>query len=240
MAKITPGAADALQAAIGGKVSGRGRPATARPSTSGTTPSRGARRSSRAARAATTSAAARRSRSERVSRSPSAAAGTTIAGFALSDDGLVIDLTPMKAVTVDPGARRAPVRGGATWASSTPPPRSTGSPSRRASSATPASAGSPSAAASAGSSATAGLTIDNLVSRRGRHRRRPGPAGVGRASTRTCSGPLRGGGGNFGVVTEFEFRLHEVGPIVHFGLFFFWPDQGRATLFRFARDFVTA
>ena len=37
---------------------------------------------------------------------------------------------------------------------------------------------------------------------------------------------IRGGGGNFGVVTEFEFRLHEVGPMVQFGLFFWGLDQG--------------
>jgi FAD/FMN-containing dehydrogenase len=41
---------------------------------------------------------------------------------------------------------------------------------------------------------------------------------------------VRGGGGNFGVVTEFEFRLHPVGPVVQFG-FFFWPEeQGREAL----------
>ncbi|MGH3995895.1 MAG: FAD-binding oxidoreductase [Pseudonocardiaceae bacterium] len=41
---------------------------------------------------------------------------------------------------------------------------------------------------------------------------------------------LRGGGGNFGVVTEFEFRLHPVDPMVHVGLFFWGPDQGTEAL----------
>ena len=48
---------------------------------------------------------------------------------------------------------------------------------------------------------------------------------------------LRGGGGNFGVVTKFDFALHKVGPLVHLGLFLFSPDQG-ADLFRFAREYV--
>ena len=71
-----------------------------------------------------------------------------------------------------------------------------------------------------------GLTIDNLVS-----------AGVVTADGRGAAASatenpdlfwaLRGGGGNFGVVTEFEFALHEVGPMVHFGLFF-WGLDGRA------------
>ena len=48
---------------------------------------------------------------------------------------------------------------------------------------------------------------------------------------------LRGGGGNFGVVTSFEFALHPVGPLVHLGMFFFGLDKGAEAL-RFARDFV--
>ena len=41
---------------------------------------------------------------------------------------------------------------------------------------------------------------------------------------------LRGGGGNFGVVTEFEFELHEVGPMVNLGLFFWSIDAGAEAL----------
>jgi hypothetical protein len=50
---------------------------------------------------------------------------------------------------------------------------------------------------------------------------------------------LRGGGGNFGVVTSFEFQLHEVDPVVQFGMFF-WPlDQGPQAL-RLARETVAS
>ncbi len=46
---------------------------------------------------------------------------------------------------------------------------------------------------------------------------------------------IRGGGGNFGVVTEFEFRLHEVGPIVHHGMLF-WDQAQGPEVFKLARE----
>jgi hypothetical protein len=48
---------------------------------------------------------------------------------------------------------------------------------------------------------------------------------------------IRGGGGNFGVVTRFEFRLYEVGPQVQFG-FFFWPLEQGAEALRLSQDVV--
>ena len=48
---------------------------------------------------------------------------------------------------------------------------------------------------------------------------------------------LRGGGGNFGVVTSFEFALHPVGPLVNLGLFFFGLENGPQAL-RFAREYI--
>ena len=41
---------------------------------------------------------------------------------------------------------------------------------------------------------------------------------------------LRGGGGNFGVVTEFEFQLHKVGPVLQLALYLFTPEQGERPL----------
>lgn len=79
-----------------------------------------------------------------------------------------------------------------------------------------------------------GLTIDNLLSARV-----VTADGEARVASPTENDDLfwaiRGGGGNFGVVTEFEFALHEVGPIVHFGLTFWSLDEGAAAL-RHARD----
>jgi hypothetical protein len=56
-----------------------------------------------------------------------------------------------------------------------------------------------------------------------------------RTSIPTCTGRCVVGGGNFGVVTEFESRLHKVGPMVHAGLLFWGIDQG-AEMLRLGRD----
>lgn len=48
---------------------------------------------------------------------------------------------------------------------------------------------------------------------------------------------IRGGGGNYGMVTEFDFRLHEVGPVVHLGLLFWSVDDG-AEMLGVARDTI--
>ncbi|MFI6825882.1 FAD-binding oxidoreductase [Kribbella sp. NPDC050241] len=49
---------------------------------------------------------------------------------------------------------------------------------------------------------------------------------------------IRGGGGNFGIVTEFEFRLHPVGPIIYGGPIM-WPMEKSPDLMRFYRDWIT-
>ena len=50
---------------------------------------------------------------------------------------------------------------------------------------------------------------------------------------------LRGGGGNFGVVTQFEYRLHEVGPTVAGGMVL-WPMEQAADVLRFYRDWIAS
>ena len=84
----------------------------------------------------------------------------------------------------------------------------------------------------------AGLSIDNLVSAQvvtanGQIRR------ASADENPDLFWAIRGGGGNFGVVTEFEFRLHEVGPVVQAGLLFWDLEQGRDVL-GVAREIIAA
>lgn len=155
-------------------------------------------------------------------------------GAAVPERGLMIDLSPLDGVTVDPVARRARVGGGAKLAQLDAACQEHGL-------AVPA--GTVSHTGVGGLTLGGGfgwltrlhgLSIDNLES-----------AEVVLADGRCVRASaeehpdlfwaLRGGGGNFGVVTEFEFRLHPVGPIVHLGLLFVEQDRA-AHAIRTARD----
>jgi FAD/FMN-containing dehydrogenase len=162
--------------------------------------------------------------------------GHNVAGGAVADDALVIDLSGMRAVHVDAQARRAWVQGGATWGDVDPATQEHG---------LVAPGGVVSQTGVAGLTLNGGvswhrrkhgMTIDNLVGAEvvtadGR---------VVRASATENADllwALRGGGGNFGVVTSFEFRLHELGPEVAF-LYVPYPMDQAAAVFRAYRDLV--
>jgi len=143
--------------------------------------------------------------------------GHNIAGNACCDGGLVIDLSPMKAVRVDPVTRTARVEAGATLGNVDRETQQMGLATPLGINSTTGVAGLTLGGGFGWLSRRFGLTIDNLLS-----------ADVvladgTRVTASESANPdlfwaIRGGGGNFGVVTSFEFRLHEVGPQVLAGL----------------------
>lgn len=160
------------------------------------------------------------------------------AGTAVCDGGMMIDLSQLAEVAVDPVARRARVAGGALLADLDAATQAHGL-------AVPAGlvshtgvGGLTLGGGMGWLTRKHGLTIDNLVSAEvvtadGRIRR------VAEDSEPDLFWAIRGGGGNFGIVTSFEFALHEVGPIVQLGMFFWSLDQGPDAL-RLAREITAA
>lgn len=143
--------------------------------------------------------------------------GHNIAGNAVCDGGMVIDLTPMKSVRVDATTKTAWVEPGATLADLDMETQAFRLALPTGINSTTGIAGLTLGGGFGWITRKFGLTIDNLLS----------------ADVVTANGELvrasptehrdlfwaiRGGGGNFGVVTAFEFRLHELGPEVLSGL----------------------
>ncbi len=152
--------------------------------------------------------------------------GHSFAGHGVCDDGLMIDLSLMKSVTVDAGAARARVGGGATWADLDAATQEHGLAVPGGVVSHTGVAGLTLGGGIGWLSRKHGLSCDNLVS--ARVVTADGNIVNASASENTdLHWALQGGGGNFGVVTEFEFALHPVGPMVNAGLFF-WPVERAA------------
>jgi FAD/FMN-containing dehydrogenase len=164
------------------------------------------------------------------------AGGHNIAGSALCDDGLVIDLTGMRSAAVEPDSRRAWVAGGATLADFDHEAQAFGLATPLGINSTTGVAGLTLGGGFGWLSRMYGLSVDNLLSAEivtadgQRHH-------VSADREPDLFWALRGGGGNFGVVTRFEFALHPVGPEVTAGLIVFPFAQAREVLRQY-RDFV--
>lgn len=162
--------------------------------------------------------------------------GHNYAGCSLCDGGLMIDLTPMKAVRVDPDAKRARCGGGTTWGEFDAATQAHGLAVPGGFISRTGVGGLTLGGGFGWLTRLAGLSSDNLVGAE-MVTADGSVVHVSESEHPDLFWAIRGGGGNFGVVTEFEFRLHPVGPMLQLGLFLFRPDQG-GDLFRFARDYV--
>jgi FAD/FMN-containing dehydrogenase len=162
--------------------------------------------------------------------------GHNIAGNAVCDDGLVVDLSRMKAAQVDPTRRRATIEAGATLAELDAATQAHGLATPVGINSTTGIAGLTLGGGFGWLSRKYGMTIDNLTS-----------AEVVTAAGRVLRASaaehpdlfwaLRGGGGNFGVVTRFEFALHPVGPNVLSGLIVYSATEAKRVLEQY-REFV--
>ncbi len=162
--------------------------------------------------------------------------GHSVPGFGTCDDGVVVDLSHMRSVRVDPKTRTARAEGGATWGDFNHATHAFGLATTGGIISTTGVAGLTLGGGIGYLARGFGLSCDNLVS-----------ADVVTADGRFLIASdrenddlfwaIRGGGGNFGVVTSFEFRLHPVKDIYGGPIFYELDDAG--TVLRFFREFIT-
>ncbi|MGF1733980.1 FAD-binding oxidoreductase [Photobacterium satsumensis] len=163
-------------------------------------------------------------------------AGHNIAGNSICDNGLMIDLSDMKAVTVNPQTKRALVQPGATLADFDAAAQQHGLATPVGINSTTGISGLTLGGGFGWLTRKYGMTIDNLVSTQI-------ITADGQQLTASATEnsdlfwAIRGGGGNFGIVTEFEFQLHSVGPEVLAGLIVFPFDQAKQVLEQY-REFT--
>jgi FAD/FMN-containing dehydrogenase len=161
--------------------------------------------------------------------------GHNVAGKAVVDDGIVIDLGPMKGTRVDPTSRRAWAQGGLTWGEFDRETQAFGLATTGGAVSTTGIAGLTLGGGIGWLQRKHGLACDNLRS-----------ADVVTADGRFLTASptdnadlfwgLRGGGGNFGVVTSFEYQLHPLGRVL--GGAVLHPFSAVRDAFDFYRDFA--
>ena len=164
--------------------------------------------------------------------------GHNVAGRAVIDDGMMIDLSPMKGIYVDPTARSVRVQAGVTWGEFNRETQLHGLATTGGAVSSTGVAGLTLGGGFGFLMGQHGFTIDTLnsvevVTARGE---------VLHASNEENSElfwGVRGGGGNFGVATSFEFMLHAIGPMVNGGMIAYPINQSKDML-RFYRELTSA
>jgi FAD/FMN-containing dehydrogenase len=164
--------------------------------------------------------------------------GHSLPGLSTCDDGIVIDLSGLKSIAVDPERRTARAGGGVLWGEFDAATQAHGLhvPGGRVT--TTGLGGFTLGGGYGWTSSKHGLACDNLISAEVVL----ADGSVVRTSERQHADlfwGLRGGGGNFGIVTEFEFRLHPLGPIVLAGMALFPVERAPEVLGRW-RDWADA
>jgi FAD/FMN-containing dehydrogenase len=162
--------------------------------------------------------------------------GHNVAGNAVNDGGIVIDLSEMRGVHVDPRARTARVQGGATWADLDRETQVHGLATPGGVVSTTGVGGLTLHGGMGHLRRKHGLSIDNLLSVE---------IVTADGQVRTASATehpdlfwaVRGAGSNFGVVTSFEFQLHPVGPLVYLSAPVYRLSDGPTVLPKW-RDFL--
>jgi FAD/FMN-containing dehydrogenase len=158
--------------------------------------------------------------------------GHGVAGLAVNDGGLVIDLTPMKDIAVDPERRTARAGAGVLWGELDAATQAHGLATVGGIVTHTGVAGLTLGGGIGWLMRRYGATVDNLLAATV-----VTPDGTVLDADEDLLWGLRGGGGNFGVVTEFEFRLHPVGPTVLAGPLYHALEDGPEVL-RHYRDFI--
>jgi FAD/FMN-containing dehydrogenase len=162
--------------------------------------------------------------------------GHNVAGYSVCEGGMVIDLSPMKGIRVDPAARTVRAQGGVTWGELDHETEVFGLATTGGLISTTGIAGLTLGGGIGWLARRYGLACDNLIE----------------ADVVTADGELlvasakqnsdlfwaiRGGGGNFGVVTSLHYQLHPVGPMISGGMMLY-PIETAANILRFYRDYI--